>query len=337
MSGPVAQDPDELYTLRNRFWLGDFQMAIAEGNNLTRLKDESLKIERDEFVYRSYIGLGQYGIVLNEIKEGAPLRLQAIKLLASYLDNPEANRESALKQCEDYLAKYGHSKTESTLQLVCCLIFDRENENDKAFKAIMAQSTVEQLAMWAQLCLKIWRPELAQAHYEKLMKIDEDAPLTQLVGAWVHLAHGGDKIKEAAFAYEELIDKFDASISLLNGVAACHMHLQEWEDAEKYLLQALSKGNAAETLVNLLAVSIHLGKEQEVQDRYVAQLKNQYPNHPAVLRMIRCEEAFDRVSAQMKQSADLKTPIDTSSSETKSGGGGKNDGGAGSDDDDDDM
>lgn len=42
---------DELYTLRNRYWLGNFQLAIIEGNNLNRLSDE-LKVERDEFVYR---------------------------------------------------------------------------------------------------------------------------------------------------------------------------------------------------------------------------------------------------------------------------------------------
>ena len=38
-------EPDELYTLRNRFWLGNFSMAIAEGNQLSRLSDV-LAVER---------------------------------------------------------------------------------------------------------------------------------------------------------------------------------------------------------------------------------------------------------------------------------------------------
>ena len=50
----ASTDPDELYTLRNLFWLGSFQQAINEGGRLNRLSDE-LKIERDEFVYRSYV------------------------------------------------------------------------------------------------------------------------------------------------------------------------------------------------------------------------------------------------------------------------------------------
>lgn len=59
-------EPDDLFTLRNHFWLGSYQLAIAEGSGLGRLSD-ALRIERDEFIYRSYIALGQYSIVLGEV------------------------------------------------------------------------------------------------------------------------------------------------------------------------------------------------------------------------------------------------------------------------------
>ena len=54
----ASTDPDELYTLRNLFWLGSFQQAINEGGRLNRLSDELKVVERDEFVYRSYVGPG---------------------------------------------------------------------------------------------------------------------------------------------------------------------------------------------------------------------------------------------------------------------------------------
>ena len=60
-------EPDDLFTLRNHFWLGSYQLAIAEGSGLGRLPD-SLRIERDEFIYRSYVALGQYSIVLDEVR-----------------------------------------------------------------------------------------------------------------------------------------------------------------------------------------------------------------------------------------------------------------------------
>lgn len=59
-------EPDELFTLRNHFWLGSYQQAIAEGSGLGRLPD-NLRMERDEFIYRSYIALGQHSIVLGEV------------------------------------------------------------------------------------------------------------------------------------------------------------------------------------------------------------------------------------------------------------------------------
>lgn len=60
-------EPDDLFTLRNHFWLGSYQLAIAEGSGLGRLS-ENLRIERDEFIYRSYIALGQHTIVLGEVR-----------------------------------------------------------------------------------------------------------------------------------------------------------------------------------------------------------------------------------------------------------------------------
>ena len=61
-------EPDELYTMRNLFWLGNFQLAINESNSLHRLP-KTLVPARDEFVYRSYVALGQYDIVMDEIKD----------------------------------------------------------------------------------------------------------------------------------------------------------------------------------------------------------------------------------------------------------------------------
>lgn len=189
-----------------------------------------------------------------------------------------------------------------TVQIMAAILYEKENKMDQAFMSLRSNTTnMEQMTLWAQFCIAINRVDLAAEKMQKLQEIDEDATLTQLCTAWVHLAQGGDKVKEAASIYEELIDKFEPTINLLNGLAAAHMHMKEWEDAEKILLQALQKGDNPDTIINLIATYAHLGKENQIIERYQNQLKTQFPNHPTVQKLKRCEAAFERVSEQFAQ------------------------------------
>ncbi len=61
--------PDILFTLRNNFYLGAYQAAIAEAADLERLS-EADSIERDCFVYRSYVELGSYEVSDSSTGEG---------------------------------------------------------------------------------------------------------------------------------------------------------------------------------------------------------------------------------------------------------------------------
>lgn len=56
-------EPDLLFTVRNSFYLGAFQGAIAEASDLEGLS-EAAKTERDTFVYRCWIELGSYEVCL---------------------------------------------------------------------------------------------------------------------------------------------------------------------------------------------------------------------------------------------------------------------------------
>ena len=51
---------------------GNYQQAINEASSLNRCP-AALKDEKDEFLYRSYLALGQYDIVLSDVKESAPV------------------------------------------------------------------------------------------------------------------------------------------------------------------------------------------------------------------------------------------------------------------------
>merc|ERR1712032_4242 len=141
--------------------------------------------------------------------------------------------------------------------LVAAIIYQREDLQKEAFTALKKQSTMEQTALWAQMCLQINRCDLAEQSFK------------QLVGAWINLHKGGDNTKEAAYTYEELIDKFGSSLTLLNGLAVAKMHQKDYDEAQKRLQEALGKkSDDADALINLITCSAHMGKEEKEINRY---------------------------------------------------------------------
>merc|ERR1719352_4423 len=76
-----------LFPIQNAFHLGAYQVAINEAADLdstgTSLSSSDA-IEKDCYVYRSYIALGSYQLVLDEIPDDSPSQLQAVKELARY-------------------------------------------------------------------------------------------------------------------------------------------------------------------------------------------------------------------------------------------------------------
>lgn len=81
------------------------QMAINEGSTL-HLTSDVVKMERDTYVYRAYVAAGQPHVVLDEIKDSGstPMDLQAVKLLATYLSNPDS-REVAVLTASQWLTE----------------------------------------------------------------------------------------------------------------------------------------------------------------------------------------------------------------------------------------
>ena len=70
-------------------------------------------------------------------------------------------------------------------------------------------------------------------------------------------SQGGAKIQEAAYIYDELIDKFGASPSLLNGLAVAKMHQGQWDEAEASLKESITKVSFFALLFFVLVFSIY--------------------------------------------------------------------------------
>lgn len=59
-----SQGTDDFFEVRNSFYLGLYQQCINEAT--TKIRGRNL--EKDLFIYRSYVALKKYRIVLDEIR-----------------------------------------------------------------------------------------------------------------------------------------------------------------------------------------------------------------------------------------------------------------------------
>jgi len=299
MSSDTSSD---LFEVKNYFLLGNYQAAINEGSSLPSdsLQDAD-RVERDVYVYRSYIAQRKYQIVLDEINGSAPpTALQAVKLLASYLKHSEEGNATgtaaALSTLKGMLSD-GVAATNSVLQLMAALIYLNNGQPEESMRCVYQSSNLEGLAMLIHIYLSISRVDQAEKELRNMHKIDDDATVTQLCTAWVNLALGGEKVQEALLTFQELCEKYGPTGMLLNGLGVCCLNRRRFADAEKYLLQALEKSPSdATTMANLACCYQHVGKPPEVITRQINQLKTTAPNSSWVKLYNKSEELFDQLA-----------------------------------------
>ncbi|PAA66298.1 hypothetical protein BOX15_Mlig011350g3 [Macrostomum lignano] len=292
---------DPLFEVKNNFYLGNYQQCINECQKV-KTADSQLTTQRDAFLYRAYIGQRKYAVVLDAVNRSSAAELQSVRLLADYLASPDKRPSILASLNEKMSGSLGENDYISLL--MAATVFLYENDSDSALRLLHQTEHIECLALAIQTLLSIDRPDVARKELARMQAVDEDSTLTQLATAQVGIhSGGGEKLQDAFYAYQELIDKYGSTSSLLNGKASALMCLGRWEEAEPVLQEALDKDcNHPDTLVNMIVLSQHLGKEADVCGRYVSQLKDSYRSHPWVQDFIAKEAEFDKISSNYRES-----------------------------------
>lgn len=294
----------ELFPVRNALYLGDYGSAISKANMVNVGNDADKQTEQDALVYRAHIGLGQYDLVLGDVKDrkDTPVALRAVRILAQYLK--DRNAKVTFKQLESLLEDQA-TGNDPTLLAVAASINLHEGNEQEALKLVHNPSTLELSSLQVRTLLRINRIDLAEQALKRMTELNDEATITKLTTAYVALAKGGtDMIEEAQVFFQELNEKFDNTNVLLNGLALCHMQNNRWKDAEKLLLSALSKNpNDTDTLVNLVVCEQHQltstgNAANNNSNRKVSQMKSLNPSHYWVQEVARLDAEFDEQASK---------------------------------------
>ncbi|EDO34302.1 predicted protein [Nematostella vectensis] len=287
-------DVDELFDVKNAFFIGNYQGCINEAQKFQATTRE-LAVEKDIYMYRAYVAQGKYSVVMDEISGMSPPEVQPVRVLADYLQNP-SRRDNILSSIEK---KLNTSDINDYYLLMAASVYFHEQNYDGALRCLHQSESLECSALTVQIYIAMDRIDLAKKEIKTMQEMDDDATLTQLALAWFNLAVGGEKLQDAYYIFQEMSDKYSSTVMLLNGQAVAYMHQGKYEDAESLLQEALEKdSNNAETLVNLVVLSQYTAKAPEVSNRYLSQLKDAHPHHAFTKDYIAKENEFNRISSQ---------------------------------------
>ena len=138
-------ESNELFDLKNYFFIGNYQTAINEAMNInSKSLSEYNKLQRDLYMYRSYIAKGNYKFVLTEIDDSATIPLLVVKLLASYLATPE-NKEEALTKLKKWLSEGIIGNDSKILQVIGATIYYHEENYEEAMRCVYQSDSLEGL------------------------------------------------------------------------------------------------------------------------------------------------------------------------------------------------
>ncbi|MGH0156117.1 UNVERIFIED_CONTAM: hypothetical protein FKN15_060807 [Acipenser sinensis] len=138
MASHQQSEIDELFDVKNSFYIGSYQQCINEAQKIKR----------------------KYGVVLDDVKPSSSAELQAVRMFAEYLSN-EAKRDAIVAELDKRMGKSVDVSNTSFL-LMAASIYFHDSNTDAALRTLHQGESLECMAMTIQVLLKLDRLDLAR-------------------------------------------------------------------------------------------------------------------------------------------------------------------------------
>eukprot|EP00672_Neobodo_designis_P011129 CAMPEP_0174855448 /NCGR_PEP_ID=MMETSP1114-20130205/33305_1 /TAXON_ID=312471 /ORGANISM="Neobodo designis, Strain CCAP 1951/1" /LENGTH=313 /DNA_ID=CAMNT_0016090189 /DNA_START=32 /DNA_END=973 /DNA_ORIENTATION=+ len=308
---------DELYDVRNGLVLGNFHQAIAESTNAKppsrKAEDvQAFNVERDALVAQAQVGLGQFDIVLGDLKTAtAPLLVATRHWAALHKElRSGGNGDEAFTSLA---ALAGESPTAANAPIAVLAAAASIARGDVSGALKLAATWAQAIdaskqprdaiglrAIACDALLRMNRVDLAEKEVTAMRDIDDDNVQCIMANIATALRAGAkarDRFGEAEILVNELVGRCGQSVSLLNLLALAKIGQGKAQEAEGHLLDALSKRSGdADTLANLAVVAMQLGKSEQAA-RYITQAKAAGAQAEWVKAYTSIEGRFDAAAA----------------------------------------
>jgi len=300
---------DELYDVKTAYYIGAFAQCINVAQKAKVGNNDDLKLERDCYVYRSYVNQKKYGVIFDEIRDStSEPALKAIRLYAGFMNNIKSDDalSSAVSSFEQLFSGLDpQAKLAWLPSVLLASCYYHAGDTDGAMRTLAGavSDALEIKALMIQCLLAIDRVDLARKELRKMQEIDEDATITQLAGAWCSLFIGGEKLQDSYYTFQELADKTKSTSLLLNGMAAAYLGQNKQDEADGVISESQQlDDNCAETLINAIKNRFLAGRGIESGTRFLSELRSNHSNHLYMKDFAKKEAEFDMLAAQYAES-----------------------------------
>lgn len=280
------------------FYIGSYQRCITLAQKING--DEATELARDSFVFRSFIAMGKYDLVIDERLDSRPIELQALQKLAVFMKAQSTKDDTARTGAAEKVAQWVTAGADnSTLLLVHGTMEYLIGNFEAALAGLQrAKRSFDCMALTVQILARLARIDLAREVLSVMLAVDDEAPIVQLTNVSVNLAMGGEYVKEAYYICEELSQKYAPTPLLLNAMAVSLIRQGEYQDAEA-LLQRVQEANPnqVDAIANMIVVAQMTGRA-ELAQRLRRQVTGQESTTLSAHFVAKANE-FDRLCEEM--------------------------------------